>query len=316
MKLNPEQVMLDYNEGSSARKATIRYNLGLLSGQHLTTTFLTEWLAKHKEADLEYDFSWKGPRPWDIVNVTSRLDPKQIWIGYEFETGFDDKERFERAVNWLWNNADNFVIDREGCGDYPCEFTFSPVNLDHFMSSDYIIDKFLNKLNKMGETDRIDDGFDQIGMHVNFSGPNIRITKDTGKLADLLSCSIGALDVMQQRELFGRIPYGFVYARGDNNSRWLEGKLFDSTHNKEKWQAYKAVSNNLALLGDSLAGDTALMESIDTDDGWSDFTEDGGATNKIIGNIYEILMGNEHVGDAQLVDNPEYEGNDEDEDLF
>lgn len=312
MKLNAEQIMEDYREATASGKERTRYNLGLVSGQLLTVSYLDKWLAGHRENDMEYNFSFKGTRPWEIINVTKRLDPTQVWIGYEFETGFDDKNQYDKAVNWLWNNAENFVIDREGVGEYPCEFTFSPVNLDQFMSKDYVIDKFLVKLNEIGETERIlDEWGAQVGMHVNMSGPNIRNCTDLQALANLLSCSIGALSHEQARTLFGRQPYGYIYERSANGQVWLEGKLFNSTHDINKWNEYKAVSNNLALLADSLAGDKRLLGSITTDDTYQEWCEDGN-TSKVVSNLYEILMGETQVGDADVIDNPEYEQEDED----
>lgn len=315
MKIDAAQVVEDWQAAPAHSRQTVNARLGVPRSAVLTISAVNSWLEDQKEIDMDYNFDYKGTRPWDLVNVTSRLDPNQIWIGMEFETGFDDKERYDKAVNWLWNNATNFVIDREGSGVYPCEFTFSPVNLDQFMSKDYIIDKFLVKLNKIGEHERPDSEFpwEPVGMHVNFSGPLLRGMHyvDVQKVAAIMSSSIGALDDDDKEVLFDRTPYGYVYARGDVGNYWLEGKLFNSTHTPAKWQSYKNVSNNLALLAERIAGDKGLLNTIAL--GYDDRIDGDEGSSKIVENFMDIAMGEAAVNDASFIAN-DYVEDDEDDD--
>lgn len=304
MKINAEQVVEDWAEKDSVNQQWVNRQLGVPASAVLTKQAVETWLEKQFNIDMDHGFDFKGIRPWQLVNVTRRLDPSSIWIGFEFETGFDDESAFHKSVNWLWKNADNFVIDREGCGDYPCEFTFSPVNLEDFNKKSYIVDSFIKKLNQIGEGDRPDDGFgDMVGMHANFSGPNVRALSNHNlhTLAAILSGSISKLSEEQQMTLFGREPYGLIYAQGGNANPYLEGKLFNSTHSLDTWRAYKNVANNLAMLAEHLASTPSLFNGVRVFTSFINDYEDDIATIRVE-NIFDILMGTSPVEDASMCD--------------
>lgn len=216
----------------------------------------------------------KGVRPWEIVNVTQKLDKKQAWIGVEYETGFDTGEEYRKIVNFVWNNFANSAIDAEGANSYPCELTFSPMNYDDFM------DQTKNPMDRLYEfmkenkivvndkwgTEPVGGGCDcgdpdcdenyeyydedlQVGTHCNISTPAYRELKDYDgreNVTIVLNASLNSLSEENLNKFFNRIPYGGFYSRGGKHGNWIEGKLFNSTGDMKRWEKYKATIGRIA----------------------------------------------------------------------
>lgn len=200
-----------------------------------------KWINYHHKQHLDHRLT-KHERPWDIINITAKLDPAQPWVGIEYETGYRSKEAYQRVVNYLWQNIPWTAIDIEGGGNYPCEITFSPVNMNDFMSDDYKMDKLLRYMNGDGDAAKHGDGV-FVGTHLNASTPAYRKMKDSLVIQFNLDLRqlLKQIDKGSDVQLFGRMPYGYNNAMGHGKTKWIEFKLFKSTGDMEQWQEYKAV---------------------------------------------------------------------------
>lgn len=231
----------------------IRYALQLPHGASPTIKYVDGMLDRVWDR-IESNDMGKGTRPWEIMDLTSGLDPEQCWIGIEFETGFDDSREYQNVMNYLWRHHENNAVDYEGCGDYPCEITFSPVNMEDFHKPNYNMDRLLTWLNEKGYEQGDREYSEPVGIHVNISTPSIR--RDAAKcqaIAECLSETLEDGDCDSER-YFKREPYGFYEQRSTADGQcWIEGKLFNSTHSLSDWEEYKITINNMALLFEHLS---------------------------------------------------------------
>lgn len=235
----------------------------------ITPADIKQFLARDLELALRHQLG-KGPRPWNIVNVTEKLDPAQPWIGIEYETGYTTNEDYQKVINFVWHNFNNSTIDSEGGSNYPCELTFPPINFNDFMSDKGPMDQLYafmdaNKINVdddwsahwrgseddygySGSSDDDDPQEGSVGTHCNISTPTFRLLTGNrcGEVADVLNHSLGALSETAVREFLGRVPYGGFNERGGGTQRWIEGKLFKSTASAKQWEGYKKVIAKLA----------------------------------------------------------------------
>lgn len=184
-------------------------------------------------------------RPWDIVNLTSKLDPKQPWLGFEFEMGFDRKADYDKLIHYIWTDTTHVAVDREGYGAYCPEVTFSPENLAAYMDGSSTIQRLIKWMND-NKTPLANFGEQYVGTHLNLSTPAYR--KGTGaaqsRYAQLVNNSILTLTQAEHVELFGRKPFGL----GTQQASWIEYKMFRSTDNLKAFNKYVEVSKNLAEL--------------------------------------------------------------------
>lgn len=250
-----EQLKKEFEE-SPVSASQIAYHMGF-SAHKFDATLAQRWLDNHKARHLNHDLG-KGARPWDIINVTAKLDPKQPWIGVEYETGYASNKAYQSVINYLWQNHPFTAIDREGCGAYPCEITFSPVNLTDFMSDDYSLDKLIGWTMENGANKQDNDGRN-VGTHVNVSTPKYR--KLSGALQQrvvlLLNKSAYSIKAAHHKALWGRAPYGYFYAQSPGPKGWIEGKMFDSVGTVEAWRAYKPIMARIATLLDAVSASAA-----------------------------------------------------------
>lgn len=264
MLATAEQIIDTWNK-SPGFHPNIRYALGLPTGAQPTITYVDKMLERVMER-IDDNQMGKGVRPWEIVDVTSKLDPEQCWIGIEFETGFDSRREYSATMNYLWRHHENNAVDYEGCGDYPCEITFSPVNMEDFHKPSYNMDRLLKWLDEKGfeQGDRGDPDDDAVGIHVNISTPALRANRHKcASVAECLSATLDGYDWKTGRykanrvdcqKFFKRQPYGYFEDRSSADGKvWIEGKLFNSTHSMDDWEEYKITINNLALLMEHLA---------------------------------------------------------------
>lgn len=224
------------------------------------------WLDNNKKNHLDNALT-KGTRPWEIVNLTERLDRKQPWIGVEYETGFNKKEHYNTVINYLWQNHPFTAIDYEGCGRYQCEITFPPVNLDAFMADDYKINQLIGLMEKSAPK-APHKGW--VGMHINISTPAYRKIKNcfvSNRIAHSIDVLLKAMAAADKTRLFGRVPYGYVYPQYLGKNKWIEFKLFDSVSTVEEWNKYKPVAVKLAELIEylSLNQHLSFMQYVDQD---------------------------------------------------
>lgn len=215
----------------------------------------------------------KYDRPWNIVNLTGQLDPDQPWIGFEFETGFDDKKEYLSVVNYLWNEQDYTSIDREGTGNFPMEIVYSPMNAaDVFAGKSTLMDtlhfiensKFTVAKNPTTFTMR------DVGIHANISTKKFRdLTKHdqsrydgegyrvTAALNELLMMESDA----QREELYGRsrMYWGCANCRG----KYIELKLFRSSADVKKVTGYVNVVSRIITLLDYLIDNPKKRNVVD-----------------------------------------------------
>lgn len=239
------------------------------NGYVFTKTDVQAYLARELDNILMHRLG-KGVRPWQIVNVTKKLDKDQPWIGIEYETGFQTGDEYRKVASYMWNNHKHSAIDGEGGSQFPCELTFSPVTYDVFMSDDCPLDQlygFMAKENvKVPEywgdsgydydDDDYDDGEEEIGTHCNISTPAFRALEWDKKddVTAVMNASLGTLSETALETLFCRIPYGGFYHNGVGAESYIEGKLFRSSHDHNTWKNYKKVIGKIAECIEHLSG--------------------------------------------------------------
>jgi hypothetical protein len=217
--------------------------------KHIHQTCLSQTLAVQQG---------KVNRPWELINLTEKLDSKQAWFGFEFETGFNTHDDYKKIIQFVWDNIEHVAIDREGYGRYCPEITFSPQNMDKFFDKTadiYTVIKWMNE-NKV----RMPDIGDFVGTHLNLSTPTYRAGTNRSTVCDLMNHSILLLKPEEQVELFGRVPYGLGNEMNVNGQAWIEFKMFRSTDDLEKFDGYMKVARRLARVMEKLSGMKLPME--------------------------------------------------------
>jgi hypothetical protein len=275
---------------------TIENHFGLSRGKFDEKRVKDE-LKYMKEDHLDHNLG-KGVRPWQLVNMTAKLDPNQPWFGIEYETGYASKKAYQKVINYLWKNHPLTAIDHEGCGNYPCEITFGPVNMETFMANNYAMDRLINYANMNGAPKSGNNG-NNVGTHINVSTPAYRTMKPDkqARVVQVLNSSVRMLKPAQLRELFGRVPYGYFSQHNENGQSWIEGKLFNSIGTVTEWRAYKPVMAHIAEVVEKLAVlEPTMAEPVVYPKGitasryvW--YGEPTAAKKLIIKNFYAVLSG-------------------------
>lgn len=212
----------------------------------------------------------KGARPWEVVNITKGLDVEQPWIGIEWETGFCTQAEYKGVVQWMWENHHNWALDNEGIGPWLGEFTFPPIEVEKFAAAESMMDSMRTFMASKGiitpsKWDMItrpdgskypathsQDPRSRWGCHVNISIPETRSdsnkTAALSRLMDVLFTGV-LLDSKYNRDLFGRQPYGWGGNRnGNDNTSWMEWKLFKTPASDEEVERNRKVIIQLAEL--------------------------------------------------------------------
>lgn len=232
----------------------------------------------------------KGARPWELVPVTKKLDPNDVWIGVEWETGFPSLETYQQVLDYTWATYHFVTVDAEGVGPFYGEYTFAPINGAAFFGGTSPFDGVRQYMREQGiaiPTTHEDIQFPDLdsefmrsmqgtyrhnnylqdnwnwtgdlrkgwGIHINISTPIQRgSSMRSEKICTAMNKYLSQLSVAQARELFGREPYGFAFSRrseeGGNRLTWLEFKLFQTTDDDEQITAYKKVVKRLCILMD------------------------------------------------------------------
>lgn len=211
----------------------------------------------------------KGTRPWELVDVTSNLDPDSVWVGLEWETGFVSRAEYKGVVQYMWQNHHNWAVDDEGIGPYRGEFTFPPIELNKFSAGESMMDdmrkfmaekniitptcytQIINPSSSKPYTGRQDARYGW-GMHVNISIPGARDNELKYALLSTLVQHVfqylldGEDDDDILIPLFGRDPYGWMYRRSGGGLKWHEFKLFRTPASDEEVQRIRMVTTRLA----------------------------------------------------------------------
>lgn len=200
--------------------------------------------------------NYKGHRPWQIVNITEKLDPAQPWIGIEYETGFREKATLDRVIHHVWDKYNNSAMDIEGCGNYPIEITFSPVNMTDFTSKSYNMDMLIKFMNRAKIEQHYSHNSAPTGIHCNISTPTFRSGPTNGlkrgDIVTILNASLGEMSMDDRDAVFNRDPYSGFFHQSSGNDNWIEGKVFCTTDELATYREYKDRIVNLANLIETL----------------------------------------------------------------
>lgn len=195
----------------------------------------------------------KYDRPWQLVDMSKLLDPKQAWIGFEFETGFDDKKHYQDFINFLWGH-NHVAIDREGTGAYPVEVAFPPqVIKDVQKGKSLLVEtvKFVHAKGLVPSLKPTTFTCRDVGIHAGISTPAYRKAVADGYYNVNLRgyCAIlKSLDPKQMDELYGRhvLHWGTAHAR----ESYVEIKVFRAIPEVEYVEKVAAVACRMAKLLD------------------------------------------------------------------
>lgn len=232
----------------------------------------------------------KGDRPWNLVDITGKLDPTQPWLGFEYEMGVATREEYEKLINFVWRNIDHVAIDKEGYGTYCPEITFSPENLANYMNGTSAFQRTVKWMNENG-VKMMNYGNHPVGTHLNVSTPAFRaLFRDKqADVAWLIACSLITLTPEDHDKLFGRTAYG-IGTPGEG--AWIEFKIFASTDDLAKIDGYMQLGRRMSELIEAISrmgkaipnyGPYAAVEK-----------------PKYIHNVVDILLGNTPAADMDI----------------
>ena len=210
-------------------------------------------LAAGKQAALLQRQGNKINRPWNIIDVTQRLDETQAWFGLEFELGFNNRDDYRRVINYMWQRQPFSAIDTEGFGQYSAELTFSPVNGEDFLNEKSGMWQLLRYMKK--HSIRFPRWSHNIGTHVNVSTPSFRALNLEQQSVVTAAINNGLRNMPDSRkiDLFGRTPYGYGFLRHGGAKSWIEFKLFNSTNDINRFRGYKLVMKRIADLMEAIS---------------------------------------------------------------
>lgn len=198
------------------------------------------WLHSHNHYDRFYHLG-KIARPWDVVpRLRDFLAPEGDYsVGLEVEYGFDTADSARETISFV-ANWKNVCLDREG-GTYGVETTFPPMLFSKITNNKPVF-RYLRHLKE--KEDRLAHHLGRVGTHVNVgSWQGGFRTELLGALSDALSRRTSDDD---KRKYFGRMPYGYLYQRGN----YVEYKLFNSTTDVAAVRRYINVAVSLTKLLD------------------------------------------------------------------
>ena len=201
------------------------------------------YLAKVLNAALANTMGNKHDRPWQIVDFKKKLDNEQPWIGFEFETGFDDKEEYQQFIHWLWKQ-DYVAIDREGSGNYPVECAFPPQTLADVEQNGHLLQRaveFINEKQLTAAGNCTTFTKRDIGIHAGISSAKFRAMGVYAKSAviERMAAVLNSLNHDERMELYGRTA--LHWGTASNRSTYVELKMFKSTTNVEQIKGYIKV---------------------------------------------------------------------------
>lgn len=206
-------------------------------------------------------------RPWHLVDLTKALDQNQAWVGFEYETGFDDKKEYQSFINFLWS-LDHAAIDKEGTGKFPVEVAFAPQNMNEVLAGRSTLQQTLEFVHDAGLTSALNPTTytrRDVGIHAGLSTPAFRKYEgDKYTLAKRLTEVLGRRcddyygdgngkskyepTAKQMDELYGRskLYWGSAHIKAD----YIELKMFKSIPDVERIKGFIQVVARIAKLVD------------------------------------------------------------------
>lgn len=177
----------------------------------------------------------KSNRPWQLLDLSKKLDPTKTWVGFEFETGFETEQALRDVMGWVWDNTMHSVMDREGGNRYPVEITFAPDYMENYLegkSDMHRLYAYIASKNYQLTPSQYS------GTHANISVPSFRSRDNRWKMTYVrhILNSILQSGYIDRRTAFGREPYGWCY-QADTGVH-LEFKLFLSGENVEAFNRH------------------------------------------------------------------------------
>ena len=190
----------------------------------------------------------KCNRPWEIVDFAKKLPNDEPWIGFEFETGFDNKADYQKFIHWLWQQ-DYVAIDREGTGKYPVEVAFPPQALSDVQQNSHLLqrsvefihaNKLTPALNPTTFTRR------DVGIHAGISTPKWRALRAeqnynrADSVVNKLAHMLDNLSSQQKDELYGR--HQLYWGTANNRHSYVELKMFRAIPEADRVSGYIDVA--------------------------------------------------------------------------
>ena len=188
-------------------------------------------------------FGGKAMRPWIIDRqLLDNLDRTQPWWGFEFECGFASEQQRSDVIEYVWDTWDGVTFDSEG-EEYASEITFVPSELSTYEDGTAPALQFMQYINdnKLGHN----TGRSGVGTHLNLSLPEFSQYEVISRVSSGLNNTLGVMPQNNTQgenlrlKLFGRSSlYGGFYPQ----ERYIEGKLFRTTYNIDKFRTYLNTS--------------------------------------------------------------------------
>lgn len=201
--------------------------------------------AKAKIANRDHDNYKYGKwyRPWDVVPKLRNWSAPEgdFGVGIEVEMGFQSREaaaRIAHAVkNWKY-----ITLDFEG-GTHPIEATFPPTCYSKFGDKSQAV-RYVKLLQENADLVVHHDESSMVGTHVNVSKGGVG-SYSNDRIEYVNHVISYHLSHEQKRRFFGRSrPYGLI----NNQDRFMEMKMFNSTIDPEAVKRYVNVAVSLAKL--------------------------------------------------------------------
>lgn len=223
-----------------------------------TVADIIQWDGKLKAAALANTQVCKANRPWTFVDFNLLLKQDQPWLGWEWETGTDDRDTYHLMIEFLWS-MNHIAIDREGSGKYPFEIAFPPENASTYKRGVTAFQKYARWIrdNKIKQANNPTTYTARaIGIHVNVSTPKSRKNpeKEVGyALATALQfagkAGTDADGQKKEIELFGRCQRFWSLCQHRGKGQY-EFKLFASTSDYGTLKRYQQIALRLPALMD------------------------------------------------------------------
>lgn len=220
----------------------------------------------------------KQCRPWNFSDeVFTKLDRKQPWWGFEFETGWAGQNARREAVSHTWDNYEGCMFDGEGEGNWAVEITFCPAEASSYMNGTAPAYKFMEWVSNHPHLCFHGDGND-VGTHLNMSDPRFKTKGQVRNLVRFLNRTLQFTRAVngQRKTMFGRetIYAGFFYNSSNNGANeWMEFKGFRTTYELDTFRRYLQTA-------------AGLQRVIDT---FYDLGADA-AEGKAVSNLYDVAF--------------------------
>lgn len=226
-----------------------------------------KYLERTLQTALNNEQDNKRDRPWAIVDFAKRLDPNEAWIGFEFETGFDDKQQYQQFIRWLWEQP-YVAIDREGTGVYPVEVAFPPQTVSDIEKNGHLLQKAIEfyTVNNLTPA-RNPTTFTRrdVGIHAGISTKKWRAgCDDRGAVAWRLNKLLDKLNAAQRKKAYGRaaLHWGCVH----NRDSYVELKMFRAIPTAAHVDMCLLVTKQCIKMLDALIDDIEVFATWDGTD--------------------------------------------------